>query len=75
MSQSLEIPLLTAAPLRTFKKIFNVETVDGLGSFNRAELSSMGAIIEYLQITQKGKLHYYQDQGRTKYLYDYRYSN
>ena len=38
------------------KKIFNVETVDGLGNFNRAELSSMGAIIEYLQITQKGKL-------------------
>ena len=38
------------------KKIFNVETVDGLGTFNRAELSSMGAIIEYLQITQKGKL-------------------
>ena len=38
------------------KKIFNIETVDGLGSFNRAELSSMGAIIEYLQITQKGKL-------------------
>ncbi len=38
------------------KKIFSVETVDGLGTFNRAELSSMGAIIEYLQITQKGKL-------------------
>jgi DNA mismatch repair protein MutS len=38
------------------KKIFNVETVDGLGVFNRSELSSMGAIIEYLQITQKGKL-------------------
>ena len=38
------------------KKIFNVETVDGLGTFNRAELSSMGAIIEYLEITQKGKL-------------------
>ena len=38
------------------KKIFNVETVDGLGNFTRAELSSMGAIIEYLQITQKGKL-------------------
>ena len=38
------------------KKTFNVETVDGLGTFTRAELSSMGAIIEYLQITQKGKL-------------------
>ena len=38
------------------KKVFNVETLDGLGTFNRAELSSMGAIIEYLQITQKGKL-------------------
>ena len=38
------------------KKTFKVETVDGLGTFNRAEISAMGAIIEYLQITQKGKL-------------------
>jgi len=38
------------------KKTFNIETIDGLGAFNRAEMSAMGAIIEYLQITQKGKL-------------------
>ncbi len=46
----------SSAARERLKKIFNVETVDGLGTFNRAELSSMGAIIEYLQITQKGKL-------------------
>jgi DNA mismatch repair protein MutS len=38
------------------KKTFNIETIDGLGAFNRAEMSAMGAILEYLQITQKGKL-------------------
>jgi len=38
------------------KKTFKIETVDGLGAFNRAEVSAMGAIIEYLEITQKGKL-------------------
>ena len=38
------------------KKTFSIETIDGLGAFNRAEMSAMGAIIEYLQITQKGKL-------------------
>ena len=37
------------------KKTFNIETIDGLGSFTRAEISSMGAIIEYLRVTQKGK--------------------
>ena len=30
------------------KKTFGIETIDGLGSFTRAEISSMGAIIEYL---------------------------
>ena len=37
------------------KKTFDIETIDGLGSFTRAEISSMGAIIEYLRVTQKGK--------------------
>ena len=37
------------------KKTFDIETIDGLGSFTRAEMSSMGAIIEYLRVTQKGK--------------------
>jgi DNA mismatch repair protein MutS len=37
-------------------ELFAVNTLDAFGSFNRAELGAMGAIVEYLEITQKGKL-------------------
>ncbi|WP_298499321.1 DNA mismatch repair protein MutS [uncultured Maritimibacter sp.] len=36
--------------------LFNVSTLDAFGSFERAEIGAMGAIVEYLDITQKGKL-------------------
>ncbi|NNE54334.1 MAG: DNA mismatch repair protein MutS [Sulfitobacter sp.] len=36
--------------------LFHVATLDSFGSFTRAEVSAMGALIEYLEITQKGKL-------------------
>ncbi|MBW4706728.1 DNA mismatch repair protein MutS [Roseobacter sp. YSTF-M11] len=36
--------------------LFNVETLDAYGAFTRAEVAAMGAIIQYLEITQKGKL-------------------
>ena len=36
--------------------LFGVKTLEAYGSFNRAEVAAMGAIIEYLNITQKGKL-------------------
>ena len=36
--------------------LFNVQTLDAFGDFNRAEVSAMGAVILYLEITQKGKL-------------------
>lgn len=36
--------------------LFGVETLDAYGSFTRAEVSAMGAILQYLEITQKGKL-------------------
>jgi DNA mismatch repair protein MutS len=36
--------------------LFNVSSLDGFGQFERAELSAMGAIVDYLEITQKGKL-------------------
>ncbi len=36
--------------------LFSVETLDAYGSFSRAEVSAMGAILQYLEITQKGKL-------------------
>ena len=34
---------------------YNVASLDGLGSFSRAELSAAGALIAYLELTQKGK--------------------
>ena len=36
--------------------LYGVETLDGFGNFGRAELSAMGAIVDYLEMTQKGKL-------------------
>ncbi|WP_436398384.1 DNA mismatch repair protein MutS [Roseobacter sp. S98] len=36
--------------------LFGVETLDGFGTFTRAEVSAMGALIQYLDITQKGQL-------------------
>ncbi|MQQ08221.1 DNA mismatch repair protein MutS [Epibacterium sp. SM1979] len=36
--------------------LFNVGALDGFGTFQRAEISAMGALIDYLEITQKGKL-------------------
>ena len=36
--------------------LFGVETLEAYGTFTRAEVSAMGGIIQYLEITQKGKL-------------------
>lgn len=36
--------------------LFQVATLDAYGTFSRAELGAMGAIVDYLDITQKGKL-------------------
>ncbi|MBB3994124.1 DNA mismatch repair protein MutS [Sulfitobacter undariae] len=36
--------------------LFGVQSLDAFGSFNRAEVSAMGALIEYLDMTQKGNL-------------------
>ncbi len=36
--------------------LFHVGALDAFGSFGRADVSAMGALIDYLEITQKGKL-------------------
>lgn len=36
--------------------LFGVETLDSYGAFTRAEVAAMGGVIQYLDITQKGKL-------------------
>lgn len=35
---------------------FNVSSLDAFGQFSRPELSALGALIEYLDMTQKGRL-------------------
>lgn len=37
-------------------KLFNVGSLDAFGSFERAQISAMSAVAEYLEITQKGNL-------------------
>ena len=46
----------STAAARRVADLFRVETLDGFGGFSRAELAAMGAIVEYLELTQKGKL-------------------
>ena len=36
--------------------VYSVKSLDGFGSFERAEIAAMSAVVEYLEITQKGKL-------------------
>ncbi len=36
--------------------LFGVSSLDAFGSFGRAELAAMGALIDYLDLTQRGKL-------------------
>ena len=36
--------------------LFGVDSLDAFGQFTKAEISAMGAILQYLEITQKGKL-------------------
>ncbi|MCC3862364.1 DNA mismatch repair protein MutS [Pseudemcibacter aquimaris] len=38
------------------KEVYGVSVLDGIGSFDRAELAACGALIEYLEETQKGKI-------------------
>ncbi|MCQ0969238.1 DNA mismatch repair protein MutS (plasmid) [Paracoccus sp. TK19116] len=46
----------SASATRRLCSLYGVETLDGFGNFERAELSAMGAIVDYLELTQKGKL-------------------
>ncbi|WP_428928809.1 DNA mismatch repair protein MutS [Marinibacterium sp. SX1] len=47
-------------------ELFGVSTLDAFGSFGRAEVSAMGALIDYLDITQKGKLPLLQPPQRDR---------
>lgn len=42
------------------EKLFGVETLESFGGFSRAEISAAGALIDYINRTQVGKLPYLQ---------------
>ncbi len=41
---------------KRLQNIFDVKTLDSFGSFNRAEISAAGTLIDYIDRTQKGKI-------------------
>lgn len=41
---------------RRLKETFQVAALDAFGDFDRAELAALGALVEYLELTQVGKL-------------------
>jgi DNA mismatch repair protein MutS len=58
-------PALTPLPVikfdsgngaRALKALYRVAALDAFGQFSRAELSAAGALVGYLELTQKGKL-------------------
>ena len=60
-----EGPSLTIRPATAFtsqageerlKRLFSVAALDGFGSFTRVELAAMGALVDYLELTQRGQL-------------------
>jgi DNA mismatch repair protein MutS len=46
----------SASGERALKNLYGVAALDAFGSFSRAELSAAGALVGYLELTQKGKL-------------------
>ena len=46
----------SAAAERALKQLYKLAALDGFGTFSRAELSAAGALVGYLELTQKGKL-------------------
>ena len=46
----------SAGAERRLCDLWSVSTLDGFGSFDRAELAAMGALVDYLDLTQRGNL-------------------
>ncbi|MSO73858.1 MAG: DNA mismatch repair protein MutS [Alphaproteobacteria bacterium] len=41
---------------RRLKEIFAVASLDGFGVFERAEIAALGALVDYLRLTQRGRM-------------------
>lgn len=46
----------SASAVNRLCNLFRVQSLDGFGAFTRAELSALGALADYLELTQKGRL-------------------
>ncbi|MEM1275861.1 MAG: DNA mismatch repair protein MutS, partial [Pseudomonadota bacterium] len=38
------------------KRVFGVATLESFGAFERAEIAALGALVDYIELTQKGRL-------------------
>ena len=45
-----------AAGRRRLQSVFRVEALDGFGAFAPAEVAALGALVDYVELTQKGRL-------------------
>ncbi|MBK8175936.1 MAG: DNA mismatch repair protein MutS [Rhodospirillales bacterium] len=41
---------------RRLTVLFGIETLDGFGAFGPAEVAALGALVDYIELTQKGRL-------------------
>ena len=46
----------SAAGARRLCALFGVNTLDGFGTFEREDLAALGALVDYLDLTQKGRM-------------------
>ncbi len=46
----------SAAGLRRLQSLYGVAALDSFGDFSRAEVAAAGALVDYVELTQKGKL-------------------
>lgn len=46
------------------KALYGVAALDGFGDFSRAETAACGALVDYLELTQKGRLPYLKPPAR-----------
>ena len=49
-------PFDSAAGERSLKRVYGVATLDAFGAFGRAELAAAGALVDYVERTQRGQL-------------------
>jgi DNA mismatch repair protein MutS len=41
---------------RRLESLFGVKSLEGFGAFSRAEIAACGALVDYIELTQKGKI-------------------